>query len=86
MAEEINYKEVFEDVGLFVAWIIFGVLVGWFLAYLAHGVWMKSPYVDYYGIAGALIAVLWVNFRRQRHLEHLPHVRRHLESMSKGKK
>lgn len=86
MADEIDYKETLQDMGFFVAWMIFGVLVGWFVAYMAHGVWMVSPYFDYYGIAGAAIAVLWVNFRRQRHLEHLPHVRMHLETMAGKKK
>lgn len=78
-----DFREFFEDVSLFIAWSIFGVLLGWFVAYVAHGIWLVSPYSDYYGIAGALLAALWVNFRRNRHLEHLPHVRKHLEKMAK---
>ena len=82
---EFNYKETLEDMALFLIWMIFGVLVGWVVAFIAHGEWMISPYFDYYGIAGAAIAVIWVSFRRQKHLEHLPHVRAHLAKMS-GKK
>jgi hypothetical protein len=82
----ISLAETLEDMGLFVAWMIFGVLVGWFIAFIAHGTWMQSPYFDYYGIAGAAIAVLWAGFRRQKHLEHLPHVRRHLERLSTKRK
>ena len=72
-----------EDLALFFVWMVFGVVVGWLLSWFAHGAWMVSPYADIYGIAGAGIAVLWVSFRRTRHLEHLPHVRKHLEKMAK---
>jgi len=71
MAEKFDYADLFNDMGVFLAWLILGVIVGWLVAYVAHGKWMQSPYFDYYGIAGAGLAVLWVNFRRQRHLEHL---------------
>ena len=71
MAEKFDYADLFQDMGVFLAWLIFGVMVGWVVAYVAHGSWMKSPYADYYGIAGAGLAVLWVTFRRQKHLQHL---------------
>lgn len=74
------------DAGYFIGWMIFGVLAGWAIAYAAQHPWMSSPYYDFYGIAGAAIAVLWASFRRQKHLEHLPHMRGHLEKIAGKKK
>jgi len=83
-----EFKDLFEDMAEFLAWLILGVIVGWIGARIAHGVWFQSPLADLYGMAGAGLAVLWANFRRMRHLEHLthlkhmPHVRKHLETMA----
>jgi len=80
-------KETLEDMAGFLGWMIFGVLSGWLVAFVAGHPWLQSPIYDFYGVAGAFIAVQWTSFRRQRHLEHLPHVRKHLEHLSgKGKK
>ncbi len=78
--------ETLQDMTIFVGWMVFGVLVGWFIAFLAGHNWMESPFFDFYGMAGAAIAVLWVSFRRQKHLEHLPYMRRHLEKIAGRKK
>ena len=84
--EKSTLLETLQDAGYFVGWMIFGVLAGWGVAYIAQHPWMSSPFYDFYGIAGAAIAVLWVSFRRQKHLEHLPHVRKHLETLVSRKK
>ncbi len=86
MEEKDTLRENLEDAGYFVGWMIFGVLVGWFVAYIAQHPWMSSPFYDFYGIAGAAIAVLWASFRRQKNLEHLPHVRKHLEKLAEKRK
>jgi len=83
--EDTDYTEFFRDMGVFLVWLIFGILIGWLIAFIAHGEWMVSPYFDYYGMGGGFIAIIWISFRRQKHLEHLPHVRKHLERLSKKK-
>ncbi|HIK00530.1 TPA: hypothetical protein H1016_03250 [archaeon] len=85
MEQKDTLRDNIEDMGYFVGWMIFGVLIGWGIAWLAQHPWMSSPFYDFYGVAGAAIAVMWASFRRQKHLEHLPHVRMHLERMA-GKK
>ena len=89
--ETVDFRDIFEDMAEFLAWLIFGVILGWSAARISQGVWFQSPMADIDGISGALLAVLWANFRRQHHLEylgnlkHMPHVRKHLEHMDRNK-
>lgn len=86
MGNQEKIYETLQDMAIFVGWMVFGVLVGWFIAFLAGHNWMESPFFDFYGMAGAAIAVLWISFRRQKHLEHLSHVRTHLEKIAGKRK
>ena len=67
--------------GLFSALALwhYGAIIGWILCILAYRGQIIYEKLDVYGMFGAVLAVFWATFRRLKHVEHLGHIRKHLE-------
>ena len=71
-------KELWEDLKDFLIWVMIGAMSGWILCILAYRGTIIYSKLDLYGMFGVTIAVFWAIFRRLKHVEHLPHIHRHL--------
>ena len=71
-------KEMWEDLKNFLIWLMIGAMSGWLLCILAYRGQVIYAKLDLYGMFGATIAVFWAIFQRLKHVEHLPHIHKHL--------
>ena len=74
-----EYEEAWVDLKDFIFWVLVGAMCGWIICILAYRGMIVYDKLDIYGMWGATLAVFWAIFRRLKHVEHLHHIRKHLE-------
>jgi len=59
------------DIATFSVWVFVGAILGFTIARFFGGYSTHDRMFDYYGMFGAIMAAMWAEFRRQRHLWEL---------------